>query len=874
LIHEGQQVIGDNIGNKQFKAGFNRVATFAKVLGGVVVVCGLVCGVPSRAQAPPKPATLTKASVPAKPAKAFDAPALVDNYCVGCHSDEVHKGGLSLESFELAHPEKNAAEAEKIIRKLRAGMMPPPGKQRPSDAQLDALAASIEVGLDRLAAAHPYAGFTPLHRLNRIEYANSVRALLDLDVNPEDLLPPDDMSHGFNNMADVLNVSPALLEAYISAAGKISREAIGDRNATPVMATYMIPRVISQTRRVDGAPFGTRGGAVIEHIFPADGDYVFKVAFYTHQMGYLFGQTQAKGQQLEIAVNGERVAVIDVDPKFKDTDDVRTKPIHIKAGPQLISAAFVKSFDGPIQDEVQPYEQSLLDVNVASLPGLTALPHLRGLSIIGPTNVTGVSDTPSRDKVFTVYPARPADEAAAARAIVANLVRKAYRKPAAAVDVDEGLRYYNQQRARGASFEEGIRVALESILANPQFIFRFEKLPPNAQPGRSSPISDLELASRISYFLWSGPPDEELLRTAAAGKLRDKLVLEREVRRLLADKRADTLSTNFAVQWLNLKNLDDVLPDPYQFPNFDKNLALSMRHETELLFNDVARKDRNVLDLLTSNYTFVDEKLAKHYGIPNVLGNRFRRVAITDDNRLGLLGQASILTLTSTANRTAPVTRGKWVMQVLFGSPAPTPPPNVPPLIEAAEDSSPHTVRQKMEEHRKNPNCAGCHRVIDPIGFALENYDPTGAWRNSDNGIKIDSAGRLFDGTPLNSPADLRNAVLKHKEAFLRAFAENLYAYGLGRIPDYRDLPEVRAIVSRAENHDNRFSDYILGIVESPAFTQRSVPVNTPSNPQAANKALKADSAPATSSPSGASDNVRLNTLLKPTLTQASGGSR
>lgn len=852
------------VGRIQFKFEWKKAATAANMRGAIVVACGLVSGVLPGAQVPAKPTIPTKATIQGKSTKAFDAPALVDDYCVECHSDKAHKGGLSLESFDLAHPEKDAAEAEKIIRKLRAGMMPPAGRSRPADAQLDALAASIETGLDRVAATHPYAGFTPLHRLNRIEYANSVKALLDLDVNAEDLLPPDDLSHGFNNMADVLTVSPALLEAYISAAGKISREAIGDPHATPVMATYMIPRVISQTRRVEGAPWGTRGGAVIEHNFPADGDYVFKVAFYTHQMGYLFGQTQAKGQQLEISVNGERAAVVDVDPKFKDTDDVRTQPVHIKAGPQTISAAFIKSFDGPVQDEVQPYEQSLLDVNVASLPGLTTLPHLRGVSIIGPTHVTGVSETPSRDKIFIEYPARTADEPAAARAIVTNLVRKAYRKPAGTVDVDEALRYYSQQRAKGASFEDGIRVALESVLANPQFIFRFEKLPSYARPGRTYPIGDVELASRISYFLWSGPPDEELLETAAAGKLRDKLVLEHEVRRMLADKRAVTLSTNFAVQWLNLRNLDDVLPDPYAFPNFDKNLAQSMRHETELLFDDVVRKDRNVLDLLTSNYTFVDERLAKHYGIPNVLGNRFRRVAIPDDNRLGLLGQASILTLTSTANRTSPVARGKWVMQVLFGAPPPAPPPNVPPLIEAAEDSSPHSVRQKMEEHRKNPACASCHRVIDPIGFSLENYDPTGAWRNADSGIKIDTAGRLFDGTEINSPADLRNVVLKHKEAFLRNFAENLYAYGLGRIPDYRDLPEVRAIVSHAEMHDNRFSQYIVGIVESAAFTQRSAPVGAPSKPQASKVPLVADSG----------RRNRLDTLLKPGLSETSGGSR
>ncbi len=793
---------------------------------------------------------------------ASDAAALADQYCASCHSDDQRKGGLSLESFDFAHPEKNPESAEKIIRKLRAGMMPPPGRQRPSDGQINAFASVLESRIDAVAAAHPYAGFTPLHRLNRIEYANSVKALLGLDVDATELLPPDDLSHGFNNMADVLTVSPALLEAYISAAGKISREALGDVHAAPVMTTYMIPRVISQTRHVDGTPFGTRGGISIKHTFPADGEYVFKIAFYTHQQGYLFGQAQAKGQQLEIAINGERVALVDVDPKFKDTDDLRTAPIKIKAGQQAVSAAFLNRFDGPVQDEVQPYDQSLIDVNVANMPGLTTLPHLRGLSIIGPDKVTGISETASRDKVFIVYPARPADEPAAARAIVTSLVRRAYRKPASAQDVDEALGFYRRQRAEGETFDEGIRAALESVLANPQFIFRFERADGKAQSGNSYAVSDLELASRLSYFLWSSPPDDQLLQVASAGKLHQRPVLERQVKRLLADRRSESLATNFAVQWLSLKNLDEVLPYPYQFPNFDKNLAQSMRRETELLFDDIARNDRSVLNLLTADYTFVDGRLAKHYGIPNVLGNRFRRVAISDENRRGLLGQASILTLTSSANRTAPVTRGKWVMQVLLGTPPPPPPPNIPILAEAADLTTPQSVRQRMEEHRKNPACASCHRVIDPIGFSLENFDPTGAWRSADDGIKIDATGTLFDGTQLNGPADLRRGILRHREAFLRVFAENLFAYGIGRIPDYRDQPQVRAIVARASKHQDHFSDYILGIVESPAFTERNVPASR--NPGLGKSLLKA----------GAGSDPRTRAVLAAKPLEVAGGSR
>lgn len=811
-------------------------------------------------------ATLTSGAAGAQARRAgstanVNPEATVENYCVNCHSNDLHKGGLSLESFDLAHPSKNPEMAEKIIRKLRAGMMPPPGRSRPAGDELDQLATTLERRVDAVTAQHPYAGFTPLHRLNRREYANSVKALLDLDIDANALLPADDMSHGFNNMADVLTVSPALLEAYVSAAGKISRLAVGDAHATSTMSTYIIPRVVSQTRHADGTPMGTRGGAAIEHIFPADGEYVFKIAFYTHQQGYLFGQPQAKGQQLEIAIDGRRVALVDVDPKYKDTDDVRTAAVKVTAGAHVVSAAFPQNSDGPVQDEVQPYEQSLLDVNVANMPGLTTLPHLRSLAIVGPNRVSGISPTSSRTKIFVVYPSHTEQEPAAARTIVAGLVRRAYRKPASKADVGAALRFYARERAQGGSFDDGIRAALQSVLANPQFIFRFERQPQQTRPGASYRISDLELASRLSFFLWSAPPDDDLLRVAARGDLREHAVLGREVRRMLADRRAESLATNFAVQWLNLRNLDEVLPDPYQFPNFDRNLAQSMQRETELLFSDVVRADRDVLTLLTADYTFVDERLARHYDIPNVLGNRFRRVAITDDNRRGLLGQASILTLTSTASRTAPVTRGKWVMQVLFGAPPPPPPPNVPPLVEAGEEATAHTVRQRMEEHRKNPACASCHRTIDPIGFSLENYDPTGAWRMTDAGVAIDATGKMFDGSALRSPADLRAAILRHRVAFLRTFAENLYAYGLGRVPDYRDAPAIRTIEEHAEATGDRFSQYVLGIVESPGFTKRTIPLPMKKE-EPASRQLQADT-PA---------DERLRSLLHPVAAGRTGG--
>jgi mono/diheme cytochrome c family protein len=750
--------------------------------------------------------------------------AFLENHCADCHNDTDKTGGFTTSAFNAAHPERTPELAEKILGKLHSGMMPPAPEPRPDAAELEPFLKGVETSIDRAATAHPYVGYVALHRLNRLEYANAIHSLLRLDVNVNSLLPADDLSHGFNNIAEALTTSPALLKAYVDAAGKISRLAIGDPNATATETTYRVPRVVSQTRHIDGTPFGTRGGIAVVHNFPVDGDYIFKLAFYTHQQGYLFGQNQGKGQQVEIAVNGVRVVLFDIDPKWKVGQDLKTPPIYVKAGPQSISAAFIKQFDGPVQDEVQAYDQSLIDVNVANLPGLTTLPHLYDLAIVGPTKVGIVSETPSRRRVFVCQPTRGSQEDACARAIVENLVRVAYRRPASRANVELALKFYRDRREQGKDFDEGIRVALQSILANPQFIFRFEHQPNIAGQGQPQRIDDLELASRLSFFLWSAPPDDELLRVAATGTLHTNAVLQKQVRRMLADQRSNALATNFAVQWLNLKNLNEVLPDPYLFPNFDHNLAQSMLRETELFFGSVVREDHNVLDLLNADYTFVDERLAKHYGIPNVIGNRFRRVEIRDDNRRGLLGQASILTLTSTANRTSPVTRGKWVLQVLFGAPPPPPPPNIPALIEAGDDASVHTVRQRLEEHRKNPSCASCHYRIDPEGFALENFDATGAWRASDNGLPIDSTSTMFDGTLLDSPASLRRAVLSHSDTFLQTFTENLLAYGLGRVPDYRDRPLIRSIVAHAARHDYRFSDFVDGIVESPAFQDRGLP--------------------------------------------------
>ncbi len=757
----------------------------------------------------------------AKPSSAPQPAALVNQYCLGCHNDKVKSGGFSWSRIDLAHPDQNAEQFERVIRKVRAGLMPPPGAPRPDTDTVKTFAATIENGIDQVAALHPNPGRPPLHRLNRTEYVNSIRDLLAVDVDVTALLPPDDMSHGFDNMADVLTISPTLIEGYIRAAGRISREAVGDMEAPALTTTYPISRVLSQTRHVEGTPFGTRGGIAVVHDFPADGEYTFKLGFYYSPTGPLFGLNQGKGQQIEVAVNGERVALLDISPAMTlAKDGLKTPPLKIKAGPQRISAAFIQQFDGPIEDEYRMVEQSLVDVSAGTIPGMTTLTHLHELSIIGPTNVSGVSDTPSRRKIFTCRPGAGADEIPCAKRIIGALVRQAYRRPVTDADFEGLLGFFQSGRNQG-SFETGIRTAVQAIIASPEFVFRFERVPANVAPGSNFRISDLELASRLSYFLWSSAPDDQLITLASHGKLRDPVILEKQVRRMLADPRSEVLATNFAYQWLHLQNLKDASPDLFLFPDFDRTLSQAMRRETEMFFASILREDRNLLDLLTANYTFVNERSAKHYGIPNILGNRFRRVTLTDPNRFGLLGQGSIHMLTSTATRTSPVQRGKYVMEVLLGTPPPPPLPNVPALKETADLNKPQSVRERLEEHRKNPACAGCHALMDPIGFSLENFDAVGVWRTNDSGYRIDASGRMFDGVRLDGPVSLREAILNHSDAFIATFTENLLAYGLGRVPEYYDMPAVRAIAREAAKNNNRFSSFILGVVKSAPFQLR-----------------------------------------------------
>ena len=759
--------------------------------------------------------------------------ALFDQYCVACHNDRLRQGNLSLADVDPARPAAHAATLEKVIRKLRAGLMPPARRGRPDAATLAAFVDGLEHEIDRAAAADPNPGRPVLHRLNRTEYANAVRDLLGLDVNVESLLPPDDMSQGYDNMSDVLTVSPALLAGYLSAAGKISRLAVGDPEATPLVETYLVPQAVSQLRHLPRTPFGTRGGTVVTHNFPADGEYIFRLSFYYSSIGPVFGDNiPAEGEQIEIAVNGERVALLDFDRKMKTTDDLRTQPIRIVAGAHTVSVAFIQRTAGPVQDFVMPFERALADLSTGHFPGLTGLPHLRNLGVDGPYNITGVSETASRRLIFSCRPESVTDPATAAdadadenerpcaRQIIARLARRAFRRPITDADLGHLLALYDSVRATG-NFELGIRMALQAILADPEFMFRFERTPPGLAAGASHRVSDLELASRLSFFLWSSIPDDALLAVAEERRLSDPAELERQVRRMLDDPRSESLSTNFASHWLRLQNLQDAHPDIYLFPDWDENLNRSMRRETELLFDAIVREDRSLLDLLTADYTFVDQRLAAHYEIPNIMGPRFRRVSVADEHRRGLLGHAGILTLTSVSNRTSPVIRGAWILDVLLGTPPPTPPANVPPLQENETGTEPLSVRERTVKHRTNAFCAACHNIIDPIGFALESFDAVGAWRTKDSGFPVDPSGTLYDGTRVAGPISLRRFLLDNEDLFVTNFARNLLMFATGRVFQAYDMPAVRAIVRDAVRQDHRLSSYVMGVVTSTPFQMR-----------------------------------------------------
>jgi hypothetical protein len=770
----------------------------------------------------------TPAGAESGPAAASDElTTVVRTYCRTCHNDRARNGNLSLEGFEVANVTKTAQAAdigERMIRKLRAKMMPPPGARRPEAETLRALVETLENSLDRAAAANPNPGNRTFQRLNRAEYARAIRDLIGLEINAGDFLPLDTMSANFDNIADVQMLSPTLLDGYLKAAAEISRLALGDAAASPSETTYTRSRTYSQWDWVEGAPYGTRGGISVVHNFPADGEYVFKMAFQHTTTGGVSGST-IRGEQIEISINGTRVALMDMD-QFVSTSDPQgvyletETPIAVKAGPQRISAAFVRQFDGPVEDLFAPHDWSIVDTEIGDKGyGITALPHMKALIIAGPANVTGLSETPSRRRIFTCRPSSRADERACAEKILSRIGTAAYRRPLTAADLRDLLSFYDSG-ATADGFEAGVRMALQAVLASPDFLFRFEAPRGTVRPGEPYRISDLALASRLSFFLWAAPPDQGLVELASRGRLSDPVVLREQTDRMLRDPRAETLSTRFAAQWLRLQDIYLVQPDAFWFPNFDQQLADAMRRETELFFDNLVREDRSIMNLFEADYTFVNERLARHYGLPNVVGDRFRRVTYTDDRRRGLLGHGSVLVLTSLANRTSPVLRGKWVMEALLGTPPPPPPPDVPDLDEtaAAKDGRMLSTRERLEMHRSNPTCNACHRFMDPLGLALDNFDVTGKWRIRENGATLDTRGQMWDGTPVESPADVRKALLEFRELLVRNFAENLMAYALGRRVESHDMPTIRSIARQAAAKDYRVSTFVLGVINSPAF--------------------------------------------------------
>ena len=747
---------------------------------------------------------------------------VVEEYCVRCHSERRRRGDLVLEGFDVAAAGQMRPTVEKMIRKLRAGMMPPRGVRRPEAPVLAAMAAELEAEMDRAAASDPDPGRRTFQRLNRAEYARAVEDLLGLRVDVGAFLPLDTKSANFDNIADVQMPSATVMEGYLRAAGQISRLALGDPDAEVASAIYRVPRVSSQKDRVEGAPIGTRGGLSVVHNFPADGAYVFHVMPYGAVEGEVFGRTFGT-EQLEVSIDGARAALLEVDRWMSESEptglNIRTDSIYVTAGPKRVSVAFVRQFEGEVDDLIRPIDHTLADGQIGIGLGVTTQQHLQRLTVLGPFGVTGVSETPARRAVFACRPTSPEEEAPCARQIVAKLAERAYRRPVRDSDV-EGLMGFYQRGAAQGGFESGIRTALQAVLASPHFIFRLERQPKESVAEGAYAVTDVDLASRLSFFLWGSPPDAVLLESARSGALSDPAELERQARRMLADPRSHALATRFAAQWLRLQDLEKIHPDALTFPYFDQTLADAMHRETELFFAHLVDEDRPVLDLLAARYTFANERLARHYGLTGVTGPDFRKVEYADDGRRGILGHGSILTLTSHPDRTSPVLRGKWVLEVLLGAPPPPPPPDIPAFEEtsAAEEGRFLTVRERMEMHRANPTCNSCHAAIDPLGLALENFDVTGAWRIRDEGNYVDPTDVMYDGTELSGPGDLQEALLRLKEVVLRTFTENLMAYALGRRVEYYDMPTVRQIVRQAEANDYRISSFVLGVVGSPPF--------------------------------------------------------
>jgi hypothetical protein len=760
-----------------------------------------------------------------------------------CHNERLKTGGLALDGADVTQVKANAALWEKVVRKVRSGAMPPLGQDRPDQTAVSKFLSALEDALDRAAAASPNPGKPAAHRLNRVEYVNAIHDLLALTIDGAALLPADDSSYGFDNNSDMLSVTPAVLERYMSAATKISRLAVGDPSARPVIQRYTVSPFLRQTGRMSEAlPFGSRGGSAIQHIFPLNGEYELKVRLQRGAVnsitGFISGLEQR--QELEARIDGALVqrwsvggeippgaydAGISIDPTdtvavnrriYMQTADQHLRVrFAVRAGTRVVGVAFLATAPGIIEGSGGAGGGAKVDT----------------IEVSGPYNPAGASDTPSRRRIFLCQPASPAEEAPCARRILRTLARRAFRRPVSDADIHPLLEFFEKDRSAG--FDAGIQAALERLLISPEFLFRVERGPVGAAPGTAFRLSDVELASRIAFFLWSSIPDDELLMLAERGRLKDPSVLTAQVRRMLADRRANALVTNFAGQWLLVRNTRLLVPDAQLFPSFDDSLKEAFAREIELFFDSQLREDRSALDLLRADYTYINDRLAEHYGIPNIYGSHFRRVTLSDPARFGLLGKGSVLLVTSYPHRTSPVLRGKWVLESLLGAPPPPPPPNVPSLRENDPESKSSTVRERLEQHRQNALCASCHALMDPLGFALENFDGIGRWRTADGGSRIDASSVLLDGTKVEGPVAFRQALLAHhREDYVTTLVEKLLTYALGRGVEFYDMPAVRRIVREAARTEYRWSDLVLGVVRSTAFQMNRTPV--PENSTAA----------------------------------------
>jgi hypothetical protein len=763
--------------------------------------------------------------------------ALLDQYCVTCHNARLKTANLSLDQLDLANLGDSVHVAETVVRKVRAGLMPPTNSRRPDAAALQSMVTWMEGELDRAAETHlPAPG---LHRLNRTEYTNAIRDLIALEVDASKFLPADDSTRGFDNIAGALTMSPALMEAYLSAAGKISRLAMGDVSS-PSQQVFEVPADTAQNHHIEGLPFGTRGGILIRHQFPADGQYTFKVKGVTGYFQAVLGGVT--GEQLIVTVDGEKVAQFDWDKEIAGTTGIgkSTPKIPVTAGLHTIGVTFLATNDVPGTELNRPFQRTMN--TPGSIPGFIFYPHVGQVTIEGPYDVTGAGDTASRRAILSCRPKTPQAEPACARSIVTSLARRAFRRPITAADLRILMPFYQAGRGEDGSFDGGIEAALQRILADPEFIYRGEAEPAALKPGQTYPVSDLALASRLSFFLWSSIPDDQLITIAAQGRLKDPAVLERQVRRMLADPKSDALVRNFTGQWLGVRSLAASEPVVNLFPDFDDNLRDAYEREIELFFGAVVHEDRSVLDLLDGNFTFVNERLAKQYGIPNVYGPHFRRVTLPAslDVRRGLLGKGALMTVTSNAARTSPVTRGKWFLQTFLGVTPPDPPPDVPAFVERAADTTgntkPPTMRQALEKHRVSPTCASCHQIFEPMGLALENFDAVGSWRTLDEGQPIDASGVLPDGTKVAGVVDLRKSLERYSNQFVQVVAEKMLMYALGRGTEHEDMPMVRAIARDAAAGNYKFSSLVLSIVKSDMFrmNQKAAP------PQPATKVVAA----------------------------------